>query len=73
MLQYAVITLTYLEPNIEYILGLQTYNGIRTHSSQHTIQIHCHVPNITRVRVTVVFCPVCPITHGSYERTVQQY
>ena len=42
-LQYAGITITDLEPNIEYILGLMIYNGIITHSSQHTIRIHIHV------------------------------
>ena len=67
------IALTDLEPNIEYILGLTNYNGIRTHSSQHMIRIHCHVPNITRVRLPVDLYPVCPIPHGSSARTVQQY
>ena len=42
-LQYAGITITYLEPNIEYILGFMIYNGIITHSSQRTIRIHLHV------------------------------
>ena len=33
------IAMKYLEPTIEYILGLTNYNGIRTHLSQHTIRI----------------------------------
>ena len=35
------IAITDLEPKIEYILGLTNYNGIITHSSQHTIRIVC--------------------------------
>ena len=35
------ITTTEIEPNIEYILGLMNYNGILTHSSQHTVRIVC--------------------------------
>ena len=33
------IVITYLEPNIEYILGLTNYNDIITHSIQPNIQI----------------------------------
>ena len=62
-----------LDPNIEYILGIPIYNEIQTYSSQHTIRIHCHLPNLTRVRFTVASYPVCPIQHGSYKRTLQQY
>ena len=43
------IAITDLEPNIENILVLTTYNGIRTHPSQHTIRIHWHVSNLTLV------------------------
>ena len=45
------IAITYLEPNIEYILGLTNYNGIRTHSSLHTVRI---------VRVNAQVVPMTP-------------
>ena len=35
------IAITDLEPNIEYRLGLNSYNRIRTHLSQHNIRIFC--------------------------------
>ena len=44
-------TIMKLEPNIDYRLGLMIYNRIGTHLSQRTIQIHCHVSNITQVRL----------------------
>ena len=49
---YAIrrISITDIEPNLEYRLGLMMENGIRTHSIQHTIRIHRHVSNITQVR-----------------------
>ena len=44
------IAITDIEPNIEYILCLIIWNGIRTHLSQHTIRIHHHVSSLTQVR-----------------------
>ena len=40
-LQQAGMTITDLEPNIEYILGLPNNNGIRTHLSKQIIRIVC--------------------------------
>ena len=45
------IAITYLEPNLEYILCLTNLNGVRTHLSQHTIRIVC---------VNAKFVPMTP-------------
>ena len=44
------ISITDLEPNLEYILSLMIENGIRAHSIQRTIRIHLYVSSIKRVR-----------------------